>query len=61
MDQTATDLTVAAKTLAKPREGLFAGQLALYIGIVLLAAFASYGYWAMDEIHLCLQGLGVQR
>jgi hypothetical protein len=45
MDQTATDLTVAAKTLAKRRGGLFAGQLALYIGIVLLAAFASYAYW----------------
>jgi hypothetical protein len=58
MDQTAADLTVAAKTLAKPREGLFAGQLALYIGIVLLAAFASYAYWAMTRSIFACKGWG---
>jgi len=42
MDQTALDLPAAPKTLAKPREGLLARQSALYIRIVLLAAFASY-------------------
>ena len=58
MDQTATDLTVAAKTLAKSREGLFAGQFALYIGIVLLAAFASYGYWVWTRSIFACKGWG---
>jgi hypothetical protein len=58
MSQTATDLTVEAKTLAKPREGLFAGQFALYIGIVLLAAFASYGYWAWTRSIFACKGWG---
>lgn len=45
MDRTALDLPLAPQTLAKPRESLLVGQLTLYIAIVLLAAFSSYGYW----------------
>jgi hypothetical protein len=58
MDQTALDLPVAPKTLAKPREGLFAGQLALYIGIVLLAALASYAYWLQTRSIFACQAPG---
>jgi hypothetical protein len=58
MDRTALDLPAGAKTLAKPREGLFAGQLTLYIGIVLLAVLASYASWLkMRSIFAC-QALG---
>ena len=58
MDQTAIELSVAAKTLAKPRKGLFVGQLARYIGIVLLAAFASYAYWATTRSIFACKGWG---
>lgn len=45
MERTALDLAAMPKALDKPREGLFASQWALYIGVVLLAALASYAYW----------------
>jgi hypothetical protein len=40
------DLPLAPKTLAKPREGLFAKHVTLYICIVLVTALASYAVWA---------------
>ena len=58
MDQTALDLPVAPKTLAKPRVGLFASQLTLYICIVLLAAFASYAYWLKTRSIFACQAPG---
>ena len=58
MDQTALDLPVAPKTLAKPRVGLFASQLTLYIGIVLLAALASYAFWLKDRFIFACQAPG---
>jgi hypothetical protein len=58
MDRTALDLPVAPKTLAKPREGLLADHLALYIGIVLLAAFASYAYWVWTGSIFACKGRG---
>jgi hypothetical protein len=58
MDQTALDLPAAPKTLAKPREGLFASQWSLYIGIVLLAALGSYGYWLKTRSIFSCQAQG---
>jgi len=58
MDQTALDLPAAPKTLAKPREGLFAGRVTLYIGLVLLAALASYGYWLKTRSIFACQAPG---
>ncbi|HTZ69006.1 MAG TPA: hypothetical protein VMB83_16370 [Roseiarcus sp.] len=58
MDQTALDSTVAPKTSAKARAGLFAGQSTLYIGIVLLAAFASYAYWLKTRSIFACQAPG---
>ena len=58
MDRTTLDLPVAPKTLAKPREGLLAGQLTLYIGIVLLAAFASYAYLVTTRSIFACKGRG---
>jgi hypothetical protein len=45
MERSVLNLPLAPQTLAKPREGVFAGHLTLYIGIVLIAALASYGAW----------------
>ena len=58
MNQTALDLPAAPKTLAKPREGLLAGRLALYIGIVVLAALASYAYWLKTRSIFACQAPG---
>ncbi len=59
MDQTALDLPAATpKTLAKSREGLFANQWALYIGVVLLAALGSYGYWLKTRSIFACQAQG---
>jgi hypothetical protein len=58
MDQTALDLPAAPKTLAKPREGLFADQWTLYIGVVLIAALASYGYWLKTRSIFACQANG---
>lgn len=58
MNQTALDLSVAPKTLTKSREGLFASQLTLYIGIVLLAALASYVYWLQTRSIFACQARG---
>ena len=58
MDQTALDLPAAPKTLAAPRDGLLAGQLALYIGVVLLAALASYAYWLKTRSIVACQAPG---
>jgi hypothetical protein len=58
MDQTAVDVPVAAKTLAKPREGLLANQLALYIAVVLLAALASYAFWLKNRSIFACQAPG---
>jgi hypothetical protein len=45
MDRTALDLPAMSKTLDKPREGLFASSVTLYICVVMVAALASYAYW----------------
>ena len=58
MDQTAFDLPAAQKTLAKPWAGVFAGQLTLYISLVLLAAFASYAYWLKTRSIFACQAPG---
>ena len=58
MDQTALDFPAASKTSAKPREGLFAGQSALYIGIVLLAVLASYAFWLKTRSIFACQAPG---
>ena len=58
MDQTALDLPAAPKTLAKPREGVFANHLTLYIGIVLIAVLASYGYWLKTRSIFACQAQG---
>ena len=46
MERTALDLPLTPQALAKPREGLFASHLTLYICVVLVAALASYAVWA---------------
>jgi hypothetical protein len=38
-------LPASSRTTAKTREGLFSNRLTTYIGIVLVAVLASYGYW----------------
>ena len=58
MERTALDLPAMPKTLDKPREGLFASQWALYVGIVLLAALASYAYWLKTRSILACQAQG---
>ena len=58
MDRTALDLPAMPKTLAKPREGLFANHWALYIGVVLLAALASYAYWLKTRSIFACQAQG---
>jgi hypothetical protein len=58
MDQTALDLPVAPKTLAKPRAGLLAGQLMVYICVVLLAALGSYIYWLQARSIFACQAQG---
>ncbi|HEX9168266.1 MAG TPA: hypothetical protein VF886_04965 [Roseiarcus sp.] len=40
------NLPPAPKTLIRPRTGVFANHLTLYVCIVVVAAFASYGFWA---------------
>jgi hypothetical protein len=58
MDQTAVDVPVSPKTLAKPREGLLANQLTLYIGVVLLVALASYVFWLKNRTIFACQAPG---
>ncbi len=58
MERTALDLPAMPKTLAKPREGLFANHLTLYIGVVLLAVLASYGYWLKTRSIFACQAQG---
>jgi hypothetical protein len=58
MDRTALDLSVAPKTLAKPREGLLANKWAIYIGVVLLAALASYAFWLKSRFIFACQAPG---
>jgi hypothetical protein len=58
MNQTALDLPAAPKPLAGLREGLLAGRLALYIGIVVLAALASYAYWLKTRSIFACQAPG---
>lgn len=57
MERTALDLPLAPQTLAKPREGVFANHLTLYICIVLVTALASYAAWARTRsIFACQAG-----
>jgi hypothetical protein len=49
MERTALDLSVAPQTLAKPREGIFANNLKLYIGILLAVVVASYAAWVRER------------
>jgi hypothetical protein len=58
MERTALDLPAMSKTLAKPREGLFASRWALYIGVVLLAVLASYTYWLKTRSLFACQAQG---
>lgn len=58
MERTALDLPLAPKTLAKPRESVFAHHLTLYICLVLAAAFASYGYWLKNRSIFACQAPG---
>jgi hypothetical protein len=58
MDQTSLDLAADPKAPAKSREGVFANQWALYIGVVLIAAFASYAYWLKTRSIFACQAKG---
>jgi hypothetical protein len=58
MERSVLDLPVMPNTLSKPREGLFANHWALYIGIVLLTALASYGYWLKTRSIFACQAQG---
>ena len=58
MERTALNLPLAPQTLAKPREGIFANHLTLYICIVLVAALASYGYWLKTRSIFACQAPG---
>jgi hypothetical protein len=58
MERTALDLPLGPKLLAKPREGVFASHLTLYIGIVLIAALASYGFWLRNRSIFACQAAG---
>jgi hypothetical protein len=58
MDRTALDLPAMPKTVARPREGLFANHWALYIGVVLLVALASYAYWLKTRSIFACQAQG---
>ena len=58
MERTALDLPLGSQTLAKPREGLFANHWALYIGVVLLVALASYAYWLKTRSIFACQAQG---
>src|SRR5277367_3549147 len=58
MERTALNLPLAPQTLAKPREGVFATHLTLYIGIVLVAALASYGFWLKNRSIFACQASG---
>jgi hypothetical protein len=58
MERTALDVPAMPKTLAKPREGLFANHWGLYIGVVLLVALASYAYWLKNRSIFACQAQG---
>jgi hypothetical protein len=58
MERTALDLSVTPQTLAKPREGLFANNLKLYISILLVAALTSYAVWARERSIFACQATG---
>jgi hypothetical protein len=58
MDQTALDLPVAPKTLAKPQDGLFAKRWTLYVGVILLAALVSYAFWLKNRSIFACQAPG---
>jgi hypothetical protein len=58
MERSALDLPAMPATLAKPREGLFANQWALYIGVVLLVALGSYAYWLKTRSIFACQAQG---
>ena len=58
MDRTALDLPAMPKTVARPREGLFANHWALYIGVVLFVALASYAYWLKTRSIFACQAQG---
>ena len=58
MESTALDLSLAPRTLAKPRGGVLANHLTLYICIVLAAALASYAAWARTRSIFACQASG---
>src|SRR5271169_4129247 len=58
MERTAVDFPLARQTLAKPREGLFASHLTLYICVVLATALASYAVWARTRSIFACQANG---
>jgi hypothetical protein len=58
MERTALNLPLAPQTLAKPRAGVLSTHLNLYIGIVLVAALASYGFWLKNRSIFACQASG---
>jgi hypothetical protein len=58
MDRTALDVSAMPQTAARSREGLFANHVALYIGVVLLVALASYAYWLKTRSIFACQAQG---
>src|SRR5262249_27386900 len=58
MDQTALDMPVAAKTVAKPRVGLLSSRWTLYSCVILLAALGSYVYWLKNRSIFACQAPG---
>jgi hypothetical protein len=52
------DLPITPQTLGKPREGLFANRLTLYISIVLIAALAAYAAWVRERSIFACQADG---
>jgi hypothetical protein len=58
MERTALDFPLAPQTLVKPRVGLFASHLTLYICVVLVAVLASYGYWLKTRYIFACQAPG---
>jgi hypothetical protein len=58
MERTVLNLVLPPQTLAKPREGIFASHLTLYICVVVVAALASYGYWLKTRSIFACQAPG---
>jgi hypothetical protein len=58
MERTALNLSVTPQTLAKPWAGVFANNLKLYIGVLLVVAVASYAFWLNTRFIFACQASG---